>query len=294
MTERREGAGAAGPVERRFDVPGLTLAAREWGRRGAPAVLASHGWLDNAGSFDLLAPLLSGCNTIAIDAAGHGHSGFRSPDSGYNLWQDVGDLIDVANALGLDKFRLIGHSRGAAVSMLLAGTYPERVEQLVLIEGGLPLIGRADDAPATLAAALRQKRELAGRSGRVFPNRATAIDERIGGFTPVTREAAEILARRSLREVEGGFVWHCDQRLKAPSELRLTADHVRAFVTRVEAPVLMLMADESPFREWPEYRDIVPLFPSVDIRRFPGRHHLHLEGAEHDIAAAIRRFFALE
>ncbi|MBN1237814.1 MAG: alpha/beta hydrolase [Gammaproteobacteria bacterium] len=291
MIDERQGG--VEPAERRFDVTGLTIAAREWGRRGDLPVLAMHGWLDNAGSFDLLAPLLEGCNTVALDAAGHGFSGFRSADSGYNLWQDVGDMIDVADLLGFDRFRLIGHSRGAAIATLLAGTCPERVEQLVLIEGGLPLIGRPEDAPGTLAQALRRKRELAGRSGRVFADRDAAIAERVAGFTPVTREAAEILARRSLREVAGGHTWHCDQRLKAPSELRLTAEHVRAFVRRVEAPVLMLMAEQSAFRDWREYADIVPLFRRLDSATLPGRHHLHLEGTEAEIAARIRRFFGL-
>src|SRR5690606_24141760 len=81
------------PLERRFALRGLTLAGREWGREDGLPVLALHGWLDNAGRFDLLAPLLRGCRVVALEAAGQGASDFRSADSGYNLGQDVGDLI---------------------------------------------------------------------------------------------------------------------------------------------------------------------------------------------------------
>ena len=48
------------PRERRLALPDLTLAAVEWGDACAPPLLALHGWLDNAGSFATLAPLLVG------------------------------------------------------------------------------------------------------------------------------------------------------------------------------------------------------------------------------------------
>ena len=287
------GAPRGMPLERQFEAAGLRLAAREWGRPGDLPLIAVHGWLDNAGSFDLLAPRLAGCHTLALDAAGHGFSDFRSRDSGYNIWQDVGEIAAVADQAGWPRFRFVGHSRGAAIGMLLAGTFPDRVEQLVLIEGGLPLIARDEEAPEGLAEALRRSRELAGRTGRTFPSRDSAIDERAEGFSKVTREAAEILARRSLREVEGGFRWHADQRLKGRSELRLTPAQARAFIRRVTAPVLMFRASQSPFAGMAEYEEMIPLLGGIEIVPLAGRHHLHLEGAEGEIAARMLRFFGL-
>jgi pimeloyl-ACP methyl ester carboxylesterase len=281
------------PDERRFSLPGLTLAAQVWGAPGERPVLASHGWLDNAGSFDLLAPKLSGCNVVALDLAGHGKSDNRSPDSAYNIWQDVGDLLDVADELGWQRFTLLGHSRGGAISMLFAATFSERVDKLILLEGGLPITAEADEAPAGLAQALRETRALRGKSGRVFTERATAIAERASGFSKVTPAAAEILARRSLREVPGGFQWHADQRLKAQSELRLTAEQARAFARAVTAPVLLLFAEKSPFADRPLYREMPKLFANIEVERVPGGHHLHLEGSEGAIAERIRRFLDL-
>ncbi|HVY64593.1 MAG TPA: alpha/beta hydrolase [Gammaproteobacteria bacterium] len=280
------------PSERRFQLPGVCLAAKIWGEPGGHPVLASHGWLDNAGTFDLLAPLLPGCEIVALDAAGHGCSDSRSPDAGYNLWQDVGDLLDVADQLGWQRCTLLGHSRGAAISLLFAAAFPERVDRLVLLEGGLPLTGEADDAPQNLARALREQRLLRGRSGRVFAERGRAIAERTQGFTRVTEAAAEVLARRSLREVPGGFQWHADQRLKAASELRFTVEHVRAFVRHVASPVLLVFADDSPFSSRPPYPEALRLFAGAEVVRLPGGHHFHLEGAEQAIAARVRAFLA--
>jgi pimeloyl-ACP methyl ester carboxylesterase len=280
------------PVERRFRVPGLTLAAEVWGAPAERPVLASHGWLDNAGSFELLAPKLTGCEIVALDLAGHGLSDSRSADSAYNIWQDVGDLLAVADELGWQRPTLLGHSRGGAISMLFAATFPERVDKLVLLEGGLPITAEESEAPEGLAQALRESRALLGKTGRVFAERATAIAERASGFSKVTPAAAEVLARRSLRHVDGGYRWHADQRLKAQSELRLTPGQARAFARRVTAPVLLLFAAESPFADRPLYREMPQLFADIEVVRVPGRHHLHLEGAEAEIAERILEFLA--
>jgi pimeloyl-ACP methyl ester carboxylesterase len=278
--------------ERSFVLPALTLAAREWGNAGERPVIALHGWLDNAGSFDRLAPLLEGCHLIALDAAGHGLSGNRSPDSGYNIWQDLTDLVEVAEQLGWERFSLLGHSRGAAVASLFAGTFPDRVERLVLVEGGLPIMSEARAAPENLAQAIQKSRELRTKSGRIFSAREQAIVERARGFSEVSEEAAEVLAVRSLREVEGGWQWHADQRLKAGSEVRLTREIVAEFLGRIEAPVQMFLAEQSPFSQRPVFLDMLEFFVDLELHRFPGRHHFHLEGAEAAIAERAGPFLA--
>ena len=280
------------PNQREFALPGLTLAAQVWGRRGGVPVLALHGWLDNSSTFDLLAPLLPDCELVALDLAGHGRSGFRSPDAAYNIWEDVGDLLEVAEQLGWQRFNLLGHSRGAAIAMLFAGAYPQLTDRLVLVEGGVPVVGTAAEAPETLARSFRERRELRAKSGRVFADRASANLERARGFTKLSTAAAEILARRSLREVDGGFVWHADQRLKGVPEVRLTREQVRAFVERVEAPTLMVLAEESPFGGTDLYQEMIAAFEEIETVVLPGAHHLHLEGAQGEIAALVRRFLA--
>lgn len=277
-------------TERRFEVPGLVLAARDWGPVDGTPVIALHGWLDNAGSFDLLAPLLDSCRVIALDLAGQGFSGFRSPDASYELWHDVADVLEVADQLDWRELTLLGHSRGAAIATLAAAAFPERITRLVLLEGGVPLTSAAADAPANLARALTERRALAAKSGRVFPDRETAIAERAQGFSTVTLDAAAILARRGLREVPGGFQWHADQRLKARSELRFTPELATAFVDAVRAPVLLALAERSPFAHSRGFRRLAARFRDCEIVDLPGGHHFHLEGAEREIARHVLRF----
>jgi pimeloyl-ACP methyl ester carboxylesterase len=277
--------------ERTFELPALRLAAKEWGAPPARPVLALHGWLDNAASFDRLAPRLDGCHVVALDSAGHGYSGSRPAGAAYNLWQEVGDILDVADQLGWQRLTLIGHSRGAAVSMLFAGAFPERIDKLVLLEGGIPLLGRPEDAPADLARAMIEIRQLSRKTGRVFASEAEAIEERANGFSKVTLDAAALLARRSLRRVDGGYRWHADQRLKAGSELRLTAEQVRAFLAAITAPVLTIVGERSFFSKRPEYLEMLEALDRGTLVRLTGGHHFHMEGAEGEIARLVLEFF---
>ena len=96
-----------------------------------------------------------------------------------------------------------------------------------------------------------------------------------------------------MRALPNGFQWHADQRLKATSELKLTHDHAHAFVRGVTAPVLMVLADESPFAHSSVYMEMIELFANIEVVRLKGRHHLHLENAASEIAARIRSFLDL-
>ena len=278
--------------ERKFQLPGLTLAAREWGNRNGRPVIFLHGWLDNAGSFDRLVPLLENCHSLAVDSAGHGLSTNRSADSTYNIWQEVGDIVHIADQMGWEQFILAGHSRGANVATLIAGTFPERVNKLVLIEGGVATIGNTEDAPENLAQSFRDRVKLAQRSGRIFADRDEAIAGRRDGWAMLSEEAAEILAARSLRQVKEGFQWQFDQRLKGKSEFLLTHDQLRAFVSRVSVPVLLFHAQDSPIQSMPFFEDIISGFTHLEKVVVPGGHHLHLEGAQTLIAERIEAFFA--
>ncbi|HAS30592.1 MAG TPA: alpha/beta hydrolase, partial [Alcanivorax sp.] len=104
------------PVERRFRAYGQELAGLQWPGEGEP-VLALHGWLDNAASFQPLAEPL-GHPLVALDFAGHGHSEHRPRHQATHYVDHVRDVLAVADQLGWDRFVLVGHSMGAGVACL--------------------------------------------------------------------------------------------------------------------------------------------------------------------------------
>jgi len=274
-----------------FDVQGRRIVARHWGNPHGARVLALHGWLDNCDSFSVLAPLLPDLNIVAIDMAGHGESDHRREPEPYNILDDVPDLFAVADQLGWQTFSLLGHSRGGIVSTVAAGTFPERIERLLLIEGIFPEPSAADHAPSQLASAIEAIKKLATRPLKTFESVEAAGLARQRGVFPLGAEAALILARRGVRPVENGFQWRTDQNLLAPSSYRLSREHIVAFVSNIKAPTHLILSEEGLVQRYQHLEEDMRLFPKVTVHYVSGGHHAHMEAPASEIAALLTTFF---
>ena len=276
-----------------FEFAGLKLAAQQWGKPTGHPVIALHGWLDNSGSFNAIAPLLENINLIALDMAGHGKSDFRSADASYNIWKDVPELFAVADQLGWDTFSLLAHSRGAIVSEIAAGTFPDRIERMVLIDTLGSLAVEPGETPQQLARATSQRLNASVQQARRHSTLDKAIASRTNGFTSLSVEASGQLALRGVTETEQGFYWHADQRLKAASDLKMTTAQFNAFVKRIDCPVLLCMGEDGLKKTHPQFvTSLAPLIADCREVEFPGGHHLHMEESAPAVAEAINRFFA--
>jgi pimeloyl-ACP methyl ester carboxylesterase len=272
-------------------IEGLELAAKAWGPQDAPPVLCLHGWLDNAASFDGLAPRLPGLRVVALDLPGHGLSEHLPAGVSYGFVDWVAVVHQVVEALGWSLFTLMGHSLGAAVGAVWAGTFPDRVGRLVLLEGIGPLTEESDQAPTRLARALLEERSKRGRRPTVHADRKAVI-ERIGrSVHQLSREAAETLLTRGLKDVQGGVTWRSDPRLRIASRVRLTEAQVLAFLRAIACPTLLVRASAGyPFAALQADARLRAI-GDVELVELPGTHHVHLEDPE-PVAAAIARFLA--
>ncbi|MDM1696209.1 alpha/beta fold hydrolase [Thiopseudomonas alkaliphila] len=277
----------------RIQLPHIELAAKVYGPADGEPVLALHGWLDNAMSFERLAPQLPGLRIVALDMAGHGYSQHRSLDASYQLWDYAMDAFLAAEHLGWDKFSLLGHSLGGIVSVLLSGAMPERIERVALIDGLAPYTGEADEAPEKLREALLAQIALKDKGKPVHPTVESAIKARMQGLIAVSREAAELLVQRGLSPVRGGFTWNTDARLTLPSPLRLTKAHALSFALAVKCPVCLILATEGILLQERGLEPFLAMLP-YQQHRLPGGHHLHLDDAKGATAVAecLNQFFA--
>lgn len=282
----------SGPRELTLALPHLRLAARAWGDPALPPLLALHGWLDNAASFDRLAPLLcEHFHIVALDLAGHGHSGHRPAGVWYHYVDYLDDVLAAAKALGSERFGLLGHSLGGTVASALAAIVPERIERLLLIEALGPLAGDAGQALAQLQRALHQRAALQEKNLRVFADAEEAAQARVRA-NDLSPRAARVLVSRSLKEVPGGFVWSSDPRLTLASPQRFVEAQVLALLGGIRAPTQLILADPPPSFLPPALVEArIAHVPGIEVVRLPGHHHLHLEDPE-PVARAMLAFAA--
>lgn len=275
--------------EIRIEAGTLTLAARTWGRPEDPPVMALHGWLDNAASFDALAPLLPGVHLVALDLPGHGGSDHRPPGTPYHLIDYVADVRAAADAFGWSRFTLLGHSLGGGIATLMAGALPERIDRLALIEALGPLTASASDAPEYLARALAQERPATAGAPRAHPDLERMVEARrsAGGMSAA---AARRLVERGTRSTPEGFSWRSDPRLRDPSRQYLTESQVLAYLKAIRAPVSLVVAEEGLIPiDHPGFQRRREAVAELQVDRLPGHHHLHLDDPE-PVAARLGDF----
>ncbi len=279
------------PEEITIETPALRLAARAWGPADGLPCLALHGWLDNAASFDALAPHLPQLRLVCLDLPGHGRSAALPAGHSYGFIDTVAHVHAATVALGWNRYCLIGHSLGAAVASVLAGVVPGRIRRLVLLEGLGPVTEDAKHAAERLARAFAEEARKEGRSAPVYATPNDAARRLETSMSRLSAAAADTLVTRGLREVEGGFTWCSDPRLRLPSRQRLGEEQVLAFLRAIACPVLLVRGTSGfPFAPTARSARVAALADSVLIE-LEGGHHLHLDTPE-PVALAIREHLA--
>ena len=256
---------------------GLRICGLRWCHHaGALPTLALHGWLDNAASFSPLGAHLSGLDVWAIDLPGHGLSDHRPPPGSYNLWDDLLDILALADTLGWERFNLLGHSRGALISTLLAATMPERIARVVLLDAVWPQPVSPAQAPAVLRKYLLDQRNYAGKQLPRYASVAEAIAARQKA-TGQSAATAGLLVERGVTVADDGSVsWRSDPRLTLGSAFKLSREHSEAFFAAIAAPTLVLLAEQG-HASIDGVQQLLKQLDTFDYRVVAGGHHFHAD-----------------
>ena len=129
------------------------------------AVVLIHGFGGSSWSWRHVVPALAEDHrVVALDLNGFGWTERPSAPEAYTLAGQERLVLGVADALGLGRFDLAGHSYGGAISIYLAARHPERVRSLLLVDSAMPSYS-----------ALRRSRSFRNRTLSVLFVRAFAL-----------------------------------------------------------------------------------------------------------------------
>lgn len=100
----------------------------------APTILLLHGWGCDGTIFSFIeSGLGQSASLLSLDFPGHGKS--DEPPSPWGVPEYAAQVAELLQALNIAKVRIIAHSFGARVAILLAAEHPEWVEKLIITGG---------------------------------------------------------------------------------------------------------------------------------------------------------------
>ena len=206
------------------DAGGCPINTLSWGDTDRPGLLLVHGGAAHANWWSFLAPQLAHDRHVAaIDLSGHGDSGWREAYS-FGGWAD--EVVAVADALGMARPTVVGHSMGGFVAMAAAALHGDRLAGAIVVDSPV----RREDPESAEA-----------RRGRAFRNPKTypTLEEAAEHFHLIPPQPCDngfivdFVARRSLRAVEGGWSWKFDPAVFARTEPVAVSDYLSRVRTRI-------------------------------------------------------------
>lgn len=288
-------------------MPWGNLSGVWWGRQDVRPVLTLHGWMDNAGTFDRLIPLLPDhVGYLAIDLPGHGRSGHFAPGMYYNLIDYLRTIETVRLKMKWDVVSLLAHSMGSKLSFYYSSLKPKNVDMFLGIDVMKPLVKATN---RIIDDNVKQIDKMIVNDARQAENKeppSYTLDElsdRVvkGSHGSVPKELAHHLLERAVspsKVHDGKFYFHRDDRLKMMNYTLSFHELAQDMAKRIEAPHFFVKANQAPYYEDVKYFDEVletlkQTNPNFWFRRAEGQHHIHLTDPTKisaDMSEFIRKF----
>jgi 3-oxoadipate enol-lactonase len=240
-----------------------------------PPVLLVHGVGADGSSWDTIAASLAdGFRPIWLDLRGHGRSGHI--EGGCTLDDFVRDAVDVLDAAGVARARVVGFSLGGMIAQALALQHPDRVDRLVLLSA---VAGRTEAERERV----RQRLEVLRTEG--IAAITGAAQER--WFTPGFIERNPDVVAARMRQLQDN---HAPSYAAAYTVFSLSDLGDRLYAIRQPTLIATGEHDQGSNTRMAEFmhREIA----GSQLRILPGLRHSVLVEAPDQIAALLRDFLA--
>lgn len=287
--------------EYQISVPGGDLAVVRWpaAEADAPTAVLVHGITANALSWAGVAEAVDGrVNLLALDLRGRAYSRDISPPPPWSIDTDVLDVVAVLDHAGLDDTLLVGHSLGAFVVCTATARYPERVQSVVVIDGGaryaLPPEMDPDELLDLTVGPAIKKLKMVFADGEAYLDFHRAHPSFVGNWS---QQLTAYLARDTFWLPDGQVVSSCiEAAIRADGRQLIVDDFVNNAINLLTCPVTLLYAQRGILNQPRGFYDEEILDAAgidrsrVSTRLIPGTNHYTIAGpgiGANSIAEAI-------
>jgi pimeloyl-ACP methyl ester carboxylesterase len=251
---------------------GLKIQLAVWEGKGKQ-ILCIHGLTANSRFWDCLASALSPHHrVIAMDLRGRGLS--DKPPTGYSIEHHCKDVLSLIDDLGLKQPVLMGHSLGAFISLVFAAKYPQRVDRLILVDGGGKL------TKTQMAKVFAGIKPSLDRLGKTFPSFEYYISQmKQAPYLQPWNSYMETYFHYEVEKVKGGLRSRVHPKHIEEEAKNLGKVDSRQFYKKVTSPTLILRATKGMLAD-----DDLLLPEDVAermVRQIPKAKRVDLEGTNH-------------
>jgi pimeloyl-ACP methyl ester carboxylesterase len=258
-----------------------------------PPLLLVHGWPQNWYAWRLVMPALAReFEVIAPDQRGIGLS--DKPEDGYDPGTLANDLVALMDALGHQRFAVVGTDTGLPIAYALAADHPDRVERVVLAE--VPGPPGAVPSPPFFAPG-----PLNDGLWHIAVNRLDEVNEQLVTGREDIYFGYEFGIQAGKNKLPAELIGYYVGLLTNPESLHGTFAFYREWDTmmaqneqRKNEPLTMPVLAVSGADSWGEAvgESLKPLAKDVQSAVIPGAGHWFAEQAPEETVAALTAFLA--
>ncbi|MEQ8736689.1 MAG: alpha/beta hydrolase [Rhodospirillaceae bacterium] len=255
----------AAPESQFMTLDGVRVHYRDEGPRDGPTVMLLHAHWGSLIMWDEWASVLKDkYRVIRFDMAGHGLTGI-DPTGDYTLERGVALMEQFNEALGIDRFDIIGTSLGGTHAIHYTVKHPSQINRLVLLNPGALNAGvRGRDTPRGLPWWINILTYITPQQLFQFMLE--------GGYGSANEVDAEIVQR-----------WHDMQMGEGhrPAELARTSQYISgdivSMIKSIQSPTLIMWGEDNPVvtvDQAYEFMDLLESAPEKQLVVFPGLGHM--------------------